>query len=104
MEQENKIVWWIQEIWLLKEHLFYNVTIKKPYIERFNNIDVLHELSFYNELISVKISKAFRRYARSYSIEIIDSKDPSVQFTVSKPSIEDLFENLWIEIKVWNIK
>ena len=98
MEQENKIVWWIQEIWLLKEHLFYNVTIKKPYIERFNNIDVL------NELISVKISKAFRRYARSYSIEIIDSKDPSVQFTVSKPSIEDLFENLWIEIKVWNIK
>ena len=79
---------------MLKEHLFYNVTIKKPYIERFNNIDVLHELSFYNELISVKISKAFRRYARSYSIEIIDSKDPSVQFTVSKPSIEDLFENL----------
>ena len=104
MEQENKIVWWIQEIWLLKEHLFYNVTIKKSYIERFNNIDVLHELSFYNELISVKVSKAFRRYARSYSIEIIDSKDPSVQFTVSKPSIEDLFENLWIEIKVWNIK
>ena len=79
---------------MLKEHLFYNVTIKKSYIERFNNIDVLHELSFYNELISVKISKAFRRYARSYSIEIIDSKDPSVQFTVSKPSIEDLFENL----------
>ena len=67
---------------MLKEHLFYNVTIKKPYIERFNNIDVLHELSFYNELISVKISKAFRRYARSYSIEIIDSKDPSVQFTL----------------------
>ena len=61
--------------------------------------DLLHELPFCNELISVKISKAFRRYARRYSIEIIDSKDPSVQLTVGKPSIEDLFENLWIEIK-----
>ena len=76
MEQENKIVWWIQEIWLLKEHPFYNVPVRKPYIERLNNIEHLqHELPFYNELSIVKTSKRFRGYARIYSIGIIDSKD-----------------------------
>ena len=39
---------------------------------------MLHELPLYNELNIAKTSKTFKRYARSYSIEIIDSKDPSV--------------------------
>ena len=49
---------------------------------------------FFNELSIVKISKAFTGYARSYGIEITDSKDPSVQLTISKPSIEDLLKDL----------
>ena len=60
---------------------------------------MLRKLSFYNELSIVKTSKGFKGYARSYRIEIIDSKDPSVQPTISKPSIEDLFKNLLNEIK-----
>ena len=65
----------------------YNALIEKPYIKRLNNIDMLRELPFYNELSIVKTSKAFKRYARSYSIEITDSKDPSVQLAISKSSI-----------------
>ena len=84
---------------MLCELPFYNALIEKPYIKRLNNIDTLHELPFYNELNSVKTSKAFEGYARSYSTEILDSKDPSVQLTISKPSIKDLFKDLLNEIK-----
>ena len=53
---------------------FYKTSIKKPYAKRLNNIDILHELPFYDELNIIKVSKAFKGYARSYSIEVIDSK------------------------------
>ena len=57
---------------------------------------MLHELPFYDELNVVKTTKAFRRYARSYSIEIIKDKnwnmnDSLVQLEASKPVIRDLF-------------
>ena len=39
--------------------------IEKPYIKRLNNIDMLRELPFYNELNISKTSKAFKGYARS---------------------------------------
>ena len=55
---------------------FYNALIEKLYIKSLNNIDMLRVLPFYNELSVVKTSKAFKVYARSYSIEIIDSKSP----------------------------
>ena len=54
---------------------FCNVLIEKPKIKHLSNIELLHELSFYDELSVVEISKAFKGYARSYKIEIIDSKD-----------------------------
>ena len=47
----------------------------------------------------VKTSKAFKGYARSYNIKIIDWKDPSVQLTIGTSSIEDLFKDLLDEIK-----
>ena len=53
---------------LFQELPFYNASIEKPYIKRLNKIDLIHELPFYNELNIVKISKAFRGYARSYRI------------------------------------
>ena len=59
---------------------------------------MLRELPFYDELSIVKASKAFKGYARSYNIEI-DSKDPLIQLTTSKPRIEDLFNDLLKEIK-----
>ena len=67
---------------------FYNVLIEKPRIKRLKNLDLLHELPFYDKLSIFKISKAFKRYARSYKIEIIDSKDPLVQLKASKSNIK----------------
>ena len=72
--------------------------IEKPYIKCLNNIDMLHELPFYNELNISKTSTAFKGYARSYSIEIIYSKDPPVQL-ISKSNFEGLFKDLLNEIK-----
>ena len=46
-----------------------------------------------------KMLKAFKIYARTYKIKIINSKDPSAQLTASKPSIKDLFKDLLDEIK-----
>ena len=60
---------------------------------------MMRELSFYNELNIVKTAKTFKRYSRSYSIEIIDSEDPSFQLTVSKTSIKYMFKDLLDEIK-----
>ena len=39
-------------------------------------------------MIVYEISKAFRRYAKSFSIEIIDSKDYLIQLIASKSSIK----------------
>ena len=60
---------------------------------------MLHELPFYDKLSIVKRSQAFERYAGSYNIEIIVSKDPLVQLEPSKSSIKDLFKDLLDEIK-----
>ena len=59
---------------LLKEQLFYNELIEKPKIKHLNNVDMLSELPFHDELNIVKRAKAFKRYARSCSIEIIKDK------------------------------
>ena len=86
------------EFWNEKLH-FYNVLIEKPKIKHLSNIELLHELSFCDELSVVEISKAFKRYARSYKVEIIDLKDPLAQLEASKSSIEDLFKDLLNEMK-----
>ena len=78
---------------------FYNVSTEKPKMKHLSNIELLHELSFYDELSVVEISKTFKRYTRSYKIEIIDPKDPLVQLEASKLSIKDLFKDLLNEMK-----
>ena len=79
--------------------LFCNVLIEKPKIKHLSNIELLHELPFYDELSVVEISKAFRRYARSYKVEIISPKDPLAELENNKLSIEDLFKDLLNEMK-----
>ena len=71
---------------LFQELSFYNVLIEKPKVKRLKNIDLLQELTFYDNLSTVQISKAFQGYARSYKIEI---KDPLAQLEASKSSIKD---------------
>ena len=78
---------------------FYNVLIEKPKSKGLKNIDLLHELPFYDELNIFEMSKAFGWYARSYKVETVDSKDPLAQLETSKLSIKDLLKDLLDEIK-----
>ena len=82
-----------------KEHPFFNVFIDKPKIKRLTNINWLDELPFYEQLSVIKIDQSFSRYARSYTVEIVERKDPIVQVEASQLSIKDLFINLINEMK-----
>ena len=62
-----------------KELPFYNKPIEKPKIKRLKNIDLLSELPFYEELCVIKTDHAFRGYAKSFKVEIIEGKDPHYQ-------------------------
>ena len=72
---------------------FYNVFIEKPEINKLSNVELLHELPFYDELNVVEISKAFKGYARSYKVEVIEPKDLLSQLEATRSSIEDLFKD-----------
>ena len=61
---------------------FHNILIDfmdKPKIKRLSNVELLNELPFYDSLSIKEISKAFRGYAKSFSIEIVDSKGPLIK-------------------------
>ena len=82
-----------------KELPFYNRHIEKPRVKHLKNIDLLSELPFYEELNVIKTNHAFRGYAMSYKVEIIEKKDPIKQLEASKSSIKDLFSDLLNETK-----
>ena len=96
---ENE-VWDEEEVKrLFQKLLLYNVLIEKPTIKHLEDIDFLHEFPFYDALRIVKRSQEFRRYERSYEIDIIDSKDPLSQLEASKSRIKNMFKDLLDEIK-----
>ena len=79
---------------MLKEFPFYNVLIEKPNIKNLNDVEMLRELPFYDELNIVKTATS----------KIIKDKhgnmnDPLVQLEASKPVIKDLSGDLLIEMK-----
>ena len=82
-----------------KELLFYNKDIKKPKIKLLKNIDLLSELPFCKKLTLIKTNHAFRGYAMSYKVEIIEKKDLIKQLEASKSSIKDFFSDLLNETK-----
>ena len=82
-----------------KELPYYNNYLKKLKVKRLKTIDFLSELPFYEELNVIKTNHAFRGYAMSYKVEIIEKKDPIKQLEASKSSIKDLFSDLLNETK-----
>ena len=82
-----------------KELPFYNEFTKKPKIKRLKNVDLLAELPFYDQLNIIKTDQAFKGYARSYKVEIVDKKNLIVQLETSNSSIKDLFNDLLNETK-----
>ena len=71
----------------------------KPKVKKLINVELLNELPFYNSLSIKEILEAFRRYVKSFSIEIVDRKDPLIQLISSKSSIKDLFKDFLYEMK-----
>ena len=57
-----------------RELPFYNKPIEKPNVKQLKNIDRLAGLPFYEQLRVVKTNQAFRGYAVSYKVEIIERK------------------------------
>ena len=82
-----------------KELPFYNKPIKKPKVKCLKNIDRLAELPLYEQLSIIKADQAFRGYAISYKVEIIEKKDPTIQLETSKLSIKDLYSDLFNQTK-----
>ena len=60
---------------------------------------MLSELPFYEELDIIKTNHAFRGYAMSDKVEIVERKDLINQLETSKSSIKDLFSDLLDETK-----
>ena len=56
-----------------KELPFYNKLIERP-VKHLKNIDPLVELPFYEHLSVIKTDQAFKGYAMSYKVEIIEKK------------------------------
>ena len=78
---------------------FYDSYIDKPKVKKLNNVQLLRELPFYDELHIVKNKTVFSSYAQSYNIETVDKRDVIVQLKASKISIVELFKDLLIELK-----
>ena len=82
-----------------KELPFYNEFIEKPKIKRLKNVDLLAEQPFYEQANTIKTNQAFKGYAMSYKVEIVERKDLIVQLEASESSIKDLFNDLLNETK-----
>ena len=57
-----------------KELPFYDKSIEKPKVKCLKNIDQLAKLPFYEQLGVIKTNHAFRGYAMSNKVEIIEKK------------------------------
>ena len=70
----------------------------KPRVKKLSNFELLRELPFYNINILRK-EKVFKTYAKTYEIQIINNKNLSDSFAVSKYSIKNLYDELLREKK-----
>ena len=58
---------------------FITLFIEVPKVKKLNNVELLKELPFYDELSILKNKTAFSGYDQSYKIEIVDKRDVIVQ-------------------------
>ena len=73
--------------------------MKQFKIKKLTNVELSNELPFHSGLNVKEIAEAFKRFAKSYNIEIVNKKDPMVQLYSSKLCIKDLFKVLLYEMK-----
>ena len=58
------------------------------------NYELLRELPLYDDINISRKERAFRGYAETYKVEIINNKNLSDSLSVSKNSIKNLFDEL----------
>ena len=58
------------------------------------NYELLRELPFYDDINISRKERAFRGYAETYKVEIINNRNLSDSLSVSKNSIKNLFDGL----------
>ena len=95
----NKVKSHLDEAKYFKELPFYTKHIEKPKIKHLKHIDLLSELPFYEKLNVIKTNHAFRRYAMSYKVALVEKKYPIKQLEATKSSIKNLFSDLSNETK-----
>ena len=78
----------------LSEQPFYKQPIKNPSIKKLRNFELLRELPFYDDINILRKERAFKKYTKTYVVEIIDNKNLSDLLSVSKNSIKNLFDDL----------
>ena len=57
-----------------KEFPFYNSFMEKPTTKRLTNVDLLAEQHFYEQLSIIKTNEAFKGYAMSCRVEIVEKR------------------------------
>ena len=73
--------------------------IKSDVVKKFSNVELMSELPFYKDLSVKEVREAFKRYAKSFRVEIVDRKDSIIQLYSSKRCISELFGELLSEMK-----
>ena len=95
----KKVVSHLDVVEHFKDLPLYNKPIEKPKIKHLQNIDLLVELPFYEELNVIKTNHVFRGYTVSYKVELVEQEDPTEQLEASKSSIKDSFSDPLNETK-----
>ena len=60
---------------------------------------LLSELPLFEKRIILRKSKAFKKYAPTYEVEVIDSKNPSTQLTITRSGGKELSNDSLFEMK-----
>ena len=79
---------------LLQEQPFYKQPIKKPRIKKLSNQELLRELPFYDDNNISRNKRVLRGYAKTYKVEIINNRNLSDSFSVSKNCMNESHEKI----------
>ena len=79
---------------LLSKQPFYKQPIKKLCVKKLSIHELLCELPFYDDINISRKERAFRGYAETYKVEIINNRNLSDLLSVIKNSIKNLFDEL----------
>ena len=79
---------------LLQQQSFYKQPIKIPPIKKIKELWIITRFTILWWYYYFKKKRAFKRYADTYEVEIINNRSLSDSLTVSKNSIKNLFDEL----------